>query len=678
MRELFVCEKPSQAMVFAEALCKSIENKNGYFVGDNGKVFTYAYGHLVKCVMPEKINPEFGWKGDINALPFFIENIPLEVIEGKKKQYDLIVKLMRDAEIIYIATDAGREGEHIFRKIYKLSGLKKELKRLWVQDMTANGIRKAYANAKDAKEYEGLALAGRLREESDLLIGLNATQLLTRLSGNGTLLSLGRVQTPTLAMIVRRDEEIENFKKTTYYTVIAPTRDKKHVFELVLDKDTRLTKERAEEIIGQLKNRRNFKHEEKVEIETPKKLFDLTSLQMHMNKKAGWTAQKTLDVTQKLYEKGLVTYPRTNSQYLASDEEIPFILDHHKENPLIKTVLEKGYSIEKTFINPEKVSDHEAIIITSKVAENLQGDEKTLYHEIFLRFVAAFFPKAEYLKTTVSFEDGGFTFKCEEKALIKAGWRELYNDKPTDPKLRQISIDDVLDYEIKDKVTNPPKRYTEETLLNDMKNAGKYLEEKEYIETLKAVEGIGTPATRASIIELLLKRGYIERKGKHLVSTKLGRQVIHMMPDDFSLYSPRLTAYFETMLLNIEKGVVSEVAFYKNLRKLIEKIAEEIRQNTKKVVVHEKEVIAKCPKCGHPMYENSKGYYCSQFKEGCRTTLWKNGLSKLGKRTISKKEAHRLLSGQTIKVKLKSKKGVSYEGTVRFNVEKNWVELIRS
>jgi DNA topoisomerase III len=678
MSELFVCEKPSVARDLATAISGGYENKDGYYIGNDGKVYTNAFGHLVSCVMPEEINSEWGWKGNVSSLPFFIKNIPLKLIDnpGVKKQYKIIVGLMKEAEMVYIATDAGREGEHIFRKIYALSSVQKPLKRMWLQDMTNEGINKAYQQSKDAHLYEGLALAGQLREESDLMIGLNATQLVTKSTGSSKVLSLGRVQTPTLAMVVNRDKIIENFKKVVHYTIMATTENQEK-FELLLDKETRLSKQESEKILGQLGNRKNYTVNSKEIKEKPKKLFDLTELQKYMNEKHKWSADKTLKTTQTLYEKKLVTYPRTSSQYLASSSELPQLLDKHSSHEWVGHILQNGYKIEKSYVNPEKVTDHEAIIITTKVANNIAGDEKILYEVIFTRFIAAFYPPAVKEETTATFMDGQFEFQAKETVLTELGWRELIGDTIKTSALKKVILGDINGYSIVEKETEPPKRYTEATLLSDMKNAGKFLDQEEDIKLLKQVEGIGTPATRAEIIETLVKRGFIEKKKNQVISTSLGRELIGMMPEEFSLYNVSLTAFFETMLLQIEKGELAKEMFYEELAGLVNKIANEIRGNAKQIKTPEREVIARCPKCNKEMYENSKSYYCSGYKEGCKTSLWKNGLEKLGKKNITKSEAGKLLAGKKVTVKLKSQVGKEYKKEVVFNKEKGWVEFAK-
>ncbi|WP_249927442.1 DNA topoisomerase [Heyndrickxia sporothermodurans] len=374
MSELFVCEKPSVARDLATAISGGYKEAEGHYVGNDGKIFTYAFGHLVNCVSPESMNEDWGWKGNVNKLPFFVTNIPLTVIDnpGVKKQYKIITTLMKQAKLVYIATDAGREGEHIFRKIYSLSGVKKPLKRLWIQDMTKEGIIKAFQNAKDGSQYEGLAIAGKLREESDLLIGMNGTMLVTKLSKSPKVLSLGRVQTPTLAMVVNRDKTIENFFKVVHYSIAAM--DKNGVkYELVLEKDTHLTKDDAEAILKKLGNRTAFDLSTKNKNEKPEKLFHLTELQKFMNSKHKWSAEKTLNTTQALYEKKYVTYPRTGSQYIANDSELPALLEKHASHEWVNKIISNGYKIESDFVDPSKVTDHEAIIITSRVAEGLSG-----------------------------------------------------------------------------------------------------------------------------------------------------------------------------------------------------------------------------------------------------------------------------------------------------------------
>ncbi|GAF66439.1 DNA topoisomerase III [Bacillus sp. TS-2] len=679
LKELFVCEKPSVARDLAMTLSNKSSEKQGFIIGDNDRVYTYAFGHLVTCKNPDELNKEWGWKGDISSLPFFIRDIPRKVISGPgiQTQFKVIVDLMKKAETIYIATDAGREGEHIFRKIYALSGVNKPLKRLWMQDMTKQGITKAFNNVKDGSLYEGLALAGKLREESDLLIGINSTLLMSRLSKSNKLLSLGRVQTPTLAMVVERDAIIENFKKEKHYTIVAngPNDFK---FELDIDKETRLSKSDAQNIINELGERKNFNVSIKERKEKPQKLFNLTELQKYMIQKYKWSAAQTLKITQALYEKKLVTYPRTNSQYIANDIELPELLQKHSSNKSVQTILENDYKLESSFVNPGKVTDHEAIIITTKEAPSLSNDLQLLYDIIFTRFIAAFYPGALKEETVITFDDSNYTFKCKETSLVELGWRSLYGETVQAGELKHTSLSDITNYAISEKVTGPPKRYTEGTLLGDMENAAKFLDESEDKKLMKSVEGIGTVATRASIIETLVDRGFIEKKKGQVISTKLGRELINMMPKDFSLYSVKLTAFFETMLLEIENNNLSEDTFYEELEGLIRKVAKEIRGNVKPIEATRREVIATCPVCKKEMYENKKAYYCSGFKEGCKLSVWKNGLEKLGKKNITKNEAKKLLDGKVIKVKLKSKAGNDYKTDVVLNKEKGWIEFANS
>lgn len=681
MSELFVCEKPSVARDLATAISGGYKEAEGHYVGNDGKIYTFAFGHLVSCVSPETLNEDWGWKGNVNKLPFFIKNIPLTVIDnpGVKKQYKTIVTLMKQSDLVYIATDAGREGEHIFRKIYSLSRVQKPLKRLWIQDMTKEGIIKAFKNAKDGSLYEGLATAGKLREESDLLIGINGTMMVTKLSKSSKVLSLGRVQTPTLALVVNRDKKIENFSKIVHYSVAA-TDNNGAKYELVLDKDTHLTKDAAQAILNSLGSRTAFDITTKNKEEKPEKLFDLTGLQKFMNEKHKWSADKTLKTTQALYLKKYVTYPRTSSQYIANDSELPELLEKHAAHEWVNNIITKGYKIEPSFVDPSKVTDHEAIVITSEVVNNLSGDEAVLYAVIFTRFLAAFYPYAVKEETTASFMDQAHTFKAKETVLVKLGWRELYGEVLQEGSLKHTTLNDIGEYSLIEKETKPPKRYTEGTLLHDMEHAAKFLDEASDKKMMKAVEGIGTVATRAEIIEKLVERGFIEKKKNQIISTALGRELIEMMPEDFSLYSVKLTAFFETMLSQVEHGELNEATFYEELEGLVKRTAEEIKGNVKPLsaaATPTKEAVALCPKCQKPIYENSKSYYCSGYKEGCKTSLWKNGLEKLGKKNITKSEASKLLSGKQITVKLKTKGEKEYKKDVVFNKEKGWVEFAK-
>lgn len=670
--ELFIAEKPSVAKYLAQVLSGGYEKKGNYFEGKDGRIYGAAQGHLVNCVSPEKINEEWGWKGDVSKLPFFIEDVPLAVIEDTKGKYETLVDLMKKAEKIIVATDAGREGEHIFRKIQRMSGINgKTMKRLWLRKMTEEGVHQAFADMKDLSEYDGLALAGQLREEADLHIGINATLLATKISKSPMLLSQGRVQTPTLSLIVGRDMIIENFTKMKHYSIAAKDQ-KGNGFELVLEKDQHLSQEDAKGFLQQLGNRTNLQFDKKLKNEKPQKLFDLTGLQKYMNKKFKWSAKKTLDVTQKLYDQQLVTYPRTSSQYIAGDEELPMILKAHAEHEVIKTILDNEYKIEKSFVDPEKVTDHEAIVITTKVKGSLAEDEEKLYEVIFKRFAAAFYPPAMKQETVAMFEDGEHTFKAKESILVEQGWKAIYGLEVEQGNLGETQLDQIGEYAIVEKETKPPARYTEATLLADMENAAKFLIDDEEKKTLKRAEGIGTVATRDSIIELLINRGYIERKDNKLFSTKVGRDLIQMMPDDYLLTKVHATAYLESLLSEVEAGKMTKEDFYMELKHFVNKTCSDIKNNIKTIKI-EREVIATCKQCGKPILENSKAYSCSN--RDCKVVLFKNTLEKLGKKKVTPKEAAKLLNGSTVKMKLKSNKGKAWSQSMVYSFENKRVEF---
>ncbi|MEK3886634.1 DNA topoisomerase [Bacillus sp. FSL K6-3431] len=548
---------------------------------------------------------------------------------------------------------------------------------MWIQDMTKEGLIKAFENAKDGSLYEGLAIAGKLREESDLLIGINSTMMVIKLSKSPKVLSLGRVQTPTLAMVVNRDKTIGNFSKVVHYSIAATDKNGAK-YELLLEKDTHLTKDAAQVILDSLGDRKAFDIVSKNKEEKPEKLFDLTGLQKFMNEKKKWSADHTLKTTQALYEKKYVTYPRTSSQYIANDSELPALLEQHSAHNWVNNIISNGYKIEPSFVDPSKVTDHEAIVITSKLANNLSDDEAILYDVIFTRFLAAFYPYSIKEENTSTFMDQEHTFKAKETVLVKAGWRDLYGEVLQEASLKHTTLNDIGDYALIQKETKPPKRYTEGTLLHDMQHAAKFLDEASDKKMIKSVEGIGTTATRSDIIEKLVERGFVEKKKNQIISTTLGQELIDMMPEDFSLYSVKLTAFFETMLSQVEHGELKEETFYEELEGLVKRTAEEIKGNVKTLSTAAnpgKEAIALCPKCKKAVYENSKAYSCSGFKEGCKTTLWKNALEKLGKKTVTKTEAGKLFSGKIIKVNLKSKQGKAYKANVIFNLDKNWIEF---
>ncbi|MGL4623576.1 MAG: DNA topoisomerase [Culicoidibacterales bacterium] len=692
MAIVYFCEKPSQAQALATALSQKATKKEGYYDGNDGKLYTYAYGHLTTLVAPEVIHPDFSWKGDLTQFPFLVADIPLELSKqkGVAAQFKVIKSLFQQASRIVVATDAGREGEHIFRTVYQLARCQKPFTRLWLQDMTESGIRQADAQARPGSDYNGLALAGKLRAEADWLVGMNATIFAAR-----TLqarISLGRVQTPTLKMLVQRHLEILNFHSRTYYNLIAPTTIEKVNFELQRDKQTvEFTKEEAEALRDLLQPVpiTNWHISQQLQQEAPPKLFDLTELQKIANKQLNLTASDTLAIAQNLYEKKFITYPRTSSQYLASSEGLLTRVEALGGNEIIT----QGYTIHPFYINPKKVTDHEALIPTGKVPNSLPAREQQVFDLIRTRFFAAFYPYAKKQKVTAQFQKNEELFIANQTVIQELGWLKLYGKTEEVSELLTYQPENVQPLAIKEVVTQPKKPYNDSSLLADMKNAAKFINDDvtlaKILKTTDA-QGIGTPATRAAIIEALIKRELIMRQGKQLHPTVKGIELIQALPEDFALCSPKMTAVWETLLAEVEAQTLSADAFYEQLYEGIRSLIVELKpllpltstdhsqgsgKQKKGKTDRSNSMLCQCPKCGQPIYENEKSFSCSGYQSGCKVTIWKNGLEKLGKKTITKTEAKQLLQMKHPKVKLKSKAGKAYEAYAGWNPENNWITI---
>lgn len=699
MTRIYFCEKPSQAQSVAHALSQRITKKSGYFDGNDGNIYTYAYGHLTTLVAPEMTDPQFSWRGDLAKFPFCLRNIPLELVKqkGVGAQFKIIKNFFQQAQEIIVATDAGREGEHIFRTVYQLADCRVPYKRMWLQDMTDDGIRLANQQAKPGSCYDGLALAGRLRAESDWLVGMNTTIFAAR-----TLqarISLGRVQTPTLKMLVDRQRAIQQFVSRTYYTLVVSTPLESIEFELKRNGESvELTQISAQQLCDILQPLPivNWQMKQEINQEAPPRLFDLTELQKVCNKQLGLTASETLAVAQTLYEKKLITYPRTSSQYLTSDEGLLSRVQKLGGHEII----EKGYQIRKTYINPKKVTDHEALIPTGKLVQKLAQRDQAVFDIIRTRFFAAFYPNAQKLKMTIQFEKGDEVFVATHTSIEVAGWLALYGKKVEQNKLLLLSQSQVGPVQLKEVITQPPKPYNDSSLLSDMKNAAKFITDDPALAKMLKVtdaKGIGTPATRAAIIDALIKRELVYRRGKQLQATEKGMELISVLPDDFALCSPKMTAVWESLLAKIELGELDEQQFYTQLYEGLHSLIYQLRllqpmnnvqtsnqmkfnhklvgQSKQKGIKLEQKVICHCPKCNAPIFENDKAFACSGYKQGCKVTIWKNGLAKLGKKSITKTEAKKLFEHKAPKVKLKNKVGQVYEAYAIWNEQNNWITI---
>lgn len=628
--KVILTEKPSVARDIAAHL-GARQRHEGYFEG-NGCQVTWAFGHLISLKNPEEYDPALK-KWTLDTLPFIPKQFELKVVEDKgiRKQFAIIKKLLKSASEIICATDAGREGELIFRYILSMAQCtNKPWKRLWLSSLTEEALQAAFHNLKPGKAYDNLYAAAKCRSESDWIVGLNATRNLTVRYGAGkTLWSVGRVQTPVLAMIVKRDDEIRHFKSEPFWDLFTKYREVafKHKGERFKSKDL------ADALLENVKDHPLVidRIEKKKENEHPPLLYDLTELQREMNRKLGMSAADTLQIAQTLYELKLITYPRTDSRYLTSD------LKNQVVNTLESLKQIRGQEIENLdlnqlnfsnrIINDKKVTDHHAIIPTGKLPKTLPLPSQAVFDAIVTRLIAVFYPSCIKELTTIEGISNNETFQAKGVRFLVLGWTVLYPKKKEENKEIKPpqEIQELPLFEKKESgphfpyitegKTKPPAHYNENTLLGAMETAGKFVEDENLKEALKE-KGIGTPATRASIIETLLTRRYIQREGKTLIGTDLGRYLIALIQDP-NLKSPELTGEWEAKLKEIEKGKFSAEEFMRRIERFTDQVIKDsdiFRINY--------EIYGCCPKCKSPVIKGKKGYGCSKWREGCSFVLW--------------------------------------------------------
>lgn len=616
---LVLAEKPSVGRELARVLgCK--KKGDGCLIGDKYTV-TWALGHLVTLADPEAYSDDYKtWS--LETLPMLPGAMKLEVIRSTSKQYNAVKRLLRSAETgsIIIATDAGREGELVARWIIAKSGVKKPIKRLWISSQTDRAIRDGFKNLKDGREYENLYMAAQARAEADWLVGLNVTRALT--CKFNAQLSAGRVQTPTLALMVRREKEIRGFVPKEYYTIEV---DLGKLFVSWRGKDgaSTFSRERAEEIAAKVKGKPfklTSKHINEKQQGAPM-LYDLTELQRDANKLYGYSPKQTLNIMQKLYEQHkALTYPRTDSRYLTSDI-VPTLSERLRavngdSRTLAQDIAKKKLTIAKACVNNAKVSDHHAIIPTEErvMYSALGTEERRIYDLVVKRFLACFMPPFKYNQIKAEFECEGEKFTASGRETTAQGWKAAYSgeydlddEEPAEIVAERKQKMPSLDYKdnltcgnvfIKSGKTKPPARYTEAALLSAMENPAKFVKSKDMKEYLGG--GLGTPATRADIIEKLYSSFYVEKQGKSMVPTSKGMQLIDIVPPD--LKEPVLTAKWEQELERIAKGKLDKNDFIKRIEKYTRELVSEVK-NSKAEYRHDNLTRKVCPECGKYLLE---------------------------------------------------------------------------
>ena len=627
--KLVLAEKPSVAMSLSKVIGAD-QRGDGYMEG-NGYLVSWCVGHLVELSQPEAYDEKYArWKYD--DLPILPEHWQYQVSASTKKQFGILKKLMqrKDVESLICATDAGREGELIFRLVYQQAGCKKPVERLWISSMEDSAIREGFQKLRPGTEYDALYEAALCRERADWIVGINATRLFSCLYGQT--LNVGRVMTPTLAMVVMRDAAIRAFKSEPFYSAELKFRDFQAGGERMKEKAE------AEKLVAECCQAGSAiitKVEQKEKSEKPPALFDLTSLQREANRQLGFTAQQTLDYTQALYEKKLVTYPRTDSRYLTADMA-PLV-------PELVSVIQQSFQIQPDapapvnaaqVINSKKVTDHHAIIPTKTAAgydiSSLPSGEQAILTMLAVRLICAVGTPCRYAETIVEAECADQKFRTKGKTVTEMGWRQ-YAEKTSEdaekhaeegdfPELSEGMILELAGVDLKEGKTSPPKRFTEDLLLSAMESASS----DEFPAGVER-KGIGTPATRAAIIEKLVQKGFIERRGdkkkKYLCSTDKGNALVTVVPEQ--IQSPSMTADWEEKLLKIEHGEYDSDAFMGEISSMVSGLVKtyEAVKGADVLMQPERKVIGSCPACGSDVCETAKGWFCRD--KSCKFALWK-------------------------------------------------------
>lgn len=623
--KVILTEKPSVARDIASHVGAK-QRQEGYFEG-NGYQVTWAFGHLICLKEPEEYDPALK-KWRLENLPFIPQPFELKVAEdrGVRKQFNIIKKLLKSAAELICATDAGREGELIFRYILAMTQWgNRPWKRLWLSSLTDEALQAGFKHLRMGHEFDHLYAAAKCRSQADWIVGINATRNMTvRYGRPGLLWSIGRVQTPVLAMIVKRDDEIRYFISEPFWEVCTKYRE----VEFKLKGKPFKSASQAQALLAKV---RDFpfsiiKVDKKQETELPPLLYDLTELQRDMNRRLGLSAADTLQAAQALYEQKLITYPRTDSRYLPSDMKEEVLRTLQKLKSLKSKEMEALQlnlaNFPARLINDKKVSDHYAIIPTGKLPSVLPSPLKEIYEAIVIRLICAFYPPCLKEHTLIEGQANHEIFATKGLRMINPGWRMLYaqNEKNADKAAKQLPLFQVGESGphapfISEGKTNPPAHYSENTLLGAMETAGKGVEDELLKEALKE-KGLGTPATRASIIETLIRRNYIQRSGKMLKATDSGRFLIALI-QEAHLKSPELTGEWEAKLKQIEQGKFCPQTF---MQHIIQFTSEAIKNSDLSQLNYA--AYGCCPQCNSPIIKGKKGYGCSKWREGCQFVLW--------------------------------------------------------
>ncbi|MEI6509828.1 MAG: DNA topoisomerase 3 [bacterium] len=657
-KALIITEKPSVARDIAKSMGGFIKKKES--LESESAIITWAIGHLVTLAEPDDYDKRYRfWL--LERLPIIPEQFQLKVIPKTAARFEAIASLLKRKEVSEVinACDAGREGELIFRYIYQEAGCKKPIRRLWLSSMTDSAIRAGFGQLRTGAEMDLLAESARCRSESDWLVGINATRAFTRRFG--MLLSVGRVQTPTLAILVHRELEIQAFLPETYFELFATFTAANGRYQgkwFTRGSDRFTVHQEGIEVEAKVQNQPGMitSLERKESIQQPPLLFDLAELQREANRRFSYSAKRTLDIAQSLYEKHkLITYPRTDCHYLSSDmiPQLPAVISNLASGEweeFAKELLSLGkLPISKRLVDDARITDHHAIIPTLSKPKltGLKPEETRIFDLIVRRFLAAFFPAARWENTRLVTEVEGEKFRTEGRKLNDIGWLKVY-DRPNReellPDLGEGEAVQVVETQLEEKQTAPPPRFNDATLLSAMEGAGKLLDDEELREAMKE-RGLGTSATRAAIIERLIDVEFVQRESKAIIPTTKGIELIRaieiiQIPE---LASPELTGNWEHQLVQIEKGQTPSSHFMEEIVRLTREVVEKVKESKEveafRAAVNEP--LGNCPLCGGEIRETKMAYSCSNWKEqGCKFAIWKRVAGKI----LTRGQANELLS----------------------------------